>query len=127
MTKNAVFSSRILGEYSALLIITYNSKLIGTERYFFDYVKGMKYKPTKFNELFECCMWSDVSNYVETANSSLELTDNLTSMLINLTITFVYPKNKFRFSVVSNISPLISEFFGDFVLKYGTKNLNLRR
>ncbi len=50
----------------------------------------------------------------------------LKKYLINLTATVVYPKNRFRFSVVSNISPLIYDLFGNFVLKYGTKNLDLR-
>jgi len=59
-------------------------------------------------------------------NSIVKNVKLLKKYLINLTITFVYPKDKFRFSVVSNISPPISEFFGDFVLKYGTKNLNWR-
>jgi len=43
-----------------------------------------------------------------------------------LTITFVYPQNRFRFSVVSNISHLIYNLFDDFILKYGTKTPALR-
>lgn len=46
--------------------------------------------------------------------------------LINLTLTYVYPKNRFRFTVLSNVSPEILELFGDFVWKYRDKTLNLR-
>jgi len=42
-----------------------------------------------------------------------------------MTVTFVYPQNRFGFSVVDNISPLIHDLFGDFVLKYETKNLKI--
>ncbi len=50
----------------------------------------------------------------------------LKKYLTNLTVTFVYPPGRFKFAVVSNISPPISEIFGGFLRKYGTKNLNLR-
>lgn len=50
----------------------------------------------------------------------------LKKYLTNLTVTFVYPSGRFKFAIVSNISPPISELFGDFVEKYGTKNLNSR-
>jgi len=46
--------------------------------------------------------------------------------LINLTLTYVYPKNRFRFTVLSNVSPEILELFGDFVWKYRDKTLDLR-
>ncbi len=50
----------------------------------------------------------------------------LKKYLTNLTATFVYPPGRFKFTVVSNISPPISEIFGGFLRRYGTKNLNLR-
>ena len=50
----------------------------------------------------------------------------LKKSLINLTLTIVKPENAFRFTLVSNISPQIREIFGDFLDKYGTKDLNLR-
>ncbi len=50
----------------------------------------------------------------------------LKKFLTNLTLTVVYPKNRFRLAIVSNISPPISSIFGDFVHRYGDKNLGLR-
>ncbi len=50
----------------------------------------------------------------------------LKKYLTNLTLTFVYPENRFKFLVVSNVSPPISELFGDFWRKYESKDLNLR-
>jgi transposase len=50
----------------------------------------------------------------------------LKKFLINLTLTVIYPKNAFRVTVVSNISPPILDILGDFVHRYGDKNLDLR-
>ncbi len=50
----------------------------------------------------------------------------LKKYLTNLSLTVIYPKNAFKLTVVSNISPPISDIFGDFVHRYGDKNLNLR-
>ena len=50
----------------------------------------------------------------------------LKKYLNNLTLTVVYPKNRFKFTVLSNVSPQIHALFGDFVWKYGVKNLELR-
>lgn len=50
----------------------------------------------------------------------------LKKFLINLTLTVVYPKNRFKFTVLSNISPQILSIFGDFVWKYEDKGLDLR-
>jgi len=50
----------------------------------------------------------------------------LKKFLINLTLTVVYPKKRFRFTVLSNVSPQILSIFGDFVWKYGDKSLDLR-
>lgn len=50
----------------------------------------------------------------------------LKKFLINLTLTVVYPKNKFRFSILSNVSPQIISLFDDFLEKYHDKSLELR-
>lgn len=50
----------------------------------------------------------------------------LKKFLINLTWTAVKPDNAFKFTVVSNISDEIRAIFGDFLDRYGTKDLNLR-
>lgn len=50
----------------------------------------------------------------------------LKKFLNNLTLTIVYPKNKFRFAVLSNISEEILSILGDFIYKYEDKTLDLR-
>ncbi len=50
----------------------------------------------------------------------------LKKFLINLTLTVVYPKNGFKFSILSNVSPPILSIFGDFVWKFEDKSLDLR-
>jgi len=50
----------------------------------------------------------------------------LKKFLINLTLTIVYPRNKFKFTVLSNVSPQILSIFGDFVWKFADKSLDLR-
>jgi transposase len=50
----------------------------------------------------------------------------LKKFLNNLTLTIVYPKNRFRFTVLSNISPEIKGILGDFTEKYEDKSLSLR-
>lgn len=50
----------------------------------------------------------------------------LKKYLNNLTLTVVYPKNRFRFAVLSNISEEIKAILGDFVYKYEDKSLDLR-
>lgn len=50
----------------------------------------------------------------------------LKKFLINLTLTVVYPKNRFRFTILSNISPQIRSLFDDFLDKYKDKSLELR-
>jgi len=50
----------------------------------------------------------------------------LKKQLINLTLTFVYPKNRLRFTVLSNVSPEIRVLFGDFVDKWKDKTLKMR-
>ncbi len=50
----------------------------------------------------------------------------LANHLINLTLTVVYPRNRFRFRVLSNVSPPIQDIFGGFVRKYQDKSLDLR-
>ena len=46
--------------------------------------------------------------------------------LINLTLTTVYPENRFKFTVLSNVSPEIEGLFGDFVYKWRDKTLKMR-
>ena len=50
----------------------------------------------------------------------------LTNFLINLTLTTVYPQDRFKFTVLSNVSPQILSIFGDFVWKFEDKSLRLR-
>ena len=50
----------------------------------------------------------------------------LKKFLNHLTLTIVYPKNRFRFQVLSNVSLEILEILGDFVYKYEDKSLDLR-
>ena len=50
----------------------------------------------------------------------------LKKFLNNLTLTVVYPSNRFKFSVLSNISEEILAILGDFVHKYEDKSLDLR-
>jgi transposase len=59
-------------------------------------------------------------------NSPVKNAKLLKKFLTNLTLTIVYPKNRFRLAIVSNISPPILSIFGDFVHRYGDKNLDLR-
>jgi transposase len=46
--------------------------------------------------------------------------------LQNLTLTVVYPENRFKFTILSNVTPEIQGLFGDFVWRYEDKSLNLR-
>jgi len=50
----------------------------------------------------------------------------LKKFLINLTLTTVYPQDRFKFSVLSNVSPQILSIFGDFVWNFEDKSLSLR-
>lgn len=50
----------------------------------------------------------------------------LKKFLISLTLTVVYPKNGFRFTVLSNVSGQILALLGDFVWRYEDKSLALR-
>lgn len=50
----------------------------------------------------------------------------LKKFLNNLTLTIIYPPNRFKFSVLSNISEEITAILGDFVHKYEDKSLDLR-
>jgi len=51
----------------------------------------------------------------------------LANLVIDLALTTVYPPGKFRFSVLSNVSPQIFSILGDFVWKFEGKSLNLGR
>ncbi len=67
-------------------------------------------------------------------NLTLLLADNpvvknvklLKKYLNNLTLTVVYPKNCFRFTILSNLSPEIRSIFGNYIDKYDDKSLELR-
>ena len=50
----------------------------------------------------------------------------LKKYLMNLTVTFVYPRKAFRIAVLSNNSPETHAIFGDFLRKYGSFDLRLR-
>jgi transposase len=50
----------------------------------------------------------------------------LKKYLNNLTLTIVYPKNRFRFTIISNISQEIRSIFGNYIDKYEDKSLELR-
>jgi len=50
----------------------------------------------------------------------------LKKFLNNLTLTVVYPKNRFRFTVLANISEEIESILGDWIDKYRDKSLELR-
>jgi len=50
----------------------------------------------------------------------------LKKYLINLTVTIVYPKNAFKFHVISNIPEFVERYFRDILLKFEDKSLNLR-
>lgn len=50
----------------------------------------------------------------------------LKKFLNNLTLTVVYPRNRFKFSILSNISEEILMILGDFVHNYEDKSLDLR-
>lgn len=50
----------------------------------------------------------------------------LKKYLNNLTLTVVYPKNRFRFSVLANESEEIQSILGDWLDKYRDKSLDLR-
>lgn len=59
-------------------------------------------------------------------NSLVKNLKLLKKYLNNLTLTIVYPKNAFRFRILSNISKEILSILGDFVYRYEDKSLNLR-
>ena len=46
--------------------------------------------------------------------------------LQNLTLNIVYPENRFKFTILSNVSSEIVGLFGDFLRRYEDKSLNLR-
>ena len=64
--------------------------------------------------------------HYQTKNPLVKNLKLLKKYLNNLTLTIVYPKNAFRFKILSNISQEILEIFGDFISKYEDKSLKLR-
>ena len=59
-------------------------------------------------------------------NSIVKNLKLLKKYLTNLTVTVVYPKNRFRFSVLSNVSEETRAILGDSIEKYEDKSLELR-
>lgn len=59
-------------------------------------------------------------------NPRLKNVKLLKKYLNNLTLTVVYPRKAFRFTVLSNISEEILSVLGDFAYKYADKSLELR-
>ncbi len=78
--------------------------------------------------LFICFLATALINLTEKLceNPDVKNFKLLKKYLGNLTLTVIYPENGFRIRVVSNLSPPIHAIFGDFPLRYGDKNLNLR-
>jgi len=50
----------------------------------------------------------------------------LKKYLSNLTLTVIYPKNRFKFTILSNISKEIRSILGNFIYKYEDKSLEMR-
>ena len=50
----------------------------------------------------------------------------LRKYLISCAKTVVYPRSSFRFHIISNITPQITDLFGDFIKKYEDTTLKLR-
>lgn len=80
---------------------------------------------------FVCFLTQSLINLTQklagkTKDAAVKNVKLLKKYLNSLTLTVVYPKNHFKFTVLSNVSPQIQALFGDFVWKYGVKNLNLR-
>ena len=46
--------------------------------------------------------------------------------LISCAKTIVYPGSGFKFHIISNITPQITDLFGDFIEKYEDKTLEMR-
>jgi len=63
---------------------------------------------------------------IRTKNPLVKNVKLLKKYLNNLTLTVVYPRNAFRFSVLANISEEILSILGDFILRYEDKSLKLR-
>jgi transposase len=59
-------------------------------------------------------------------NSVVKNLKLLKKYLENLTVTVVYDKSLFKFSILSNVSPEIRSILGDFVDRYNDKSLKLR-
>ena len=78
--------------------------------------------------LFICFLASAIINLTEKLckNPDVKNFKLLKKYLGNLTLTVIYLQNAFRIRIVSNLSPPIKAVLGDFPLRYGDKNLNLR-
>jgi len=78
--------------------------------------------------LFIIFLTNSIINLTQKLNNNIVLKNLklLKKTINNLTLTFVYTKNGFRFKILSNISEEILDFFGDFVYKYQDKSLKMR-
>lgn len=65
-------------------------------------------------------------SYFLSKNSVVKNLKLLKKYLNNLTVTIVYNKSAFKFSVLSNIFPEIRAILGDYIDKYEDKSLKLR-
>ena len=59
-------------------------------------------------------------------NSPVKNLKLLKKFLQNLTLVIIYPKGRFQLRVVSNVTPQIKRILGDFIYRYGDRNLNPR-
>lgn len=59
-------------------------------------------------------------------NSLVKNVKLLKKYLMNLTLTFVYPLGRFRFMILSNVSSVVKELFGEFLWRYVDRSLELR-
>ncbi len=78
--------------------------------------------------LFIIFLTNSIINLTQKLNNNVVLKNLklLKKTINNLTLTFVYPENGFRFKILSNISEEILLFFGDFIYTYQDKSLKLR-
>ena len=78
--------------------------------------------------IFVCFLATSIYNLTVKIleNSPVKNLKLLKKFLQNLTLVIIYPKGRFQLRVVSNVTPQIKRILGDFVYRYGDRNLNLR-
>jgi len=105
------------------------------EKFIRNLKEGLELRPIRHwskNAIIGCILITFLTNFL--INLTLLLSKNslvknvklLKKFLNNLTLTVVYPKKAFRFTVLSNISKEILLIFGDFLKKYEDHSLKLR-